>query len=213
MLVSVLTPTCDRPEALGLCKRWFSLQTHKGPMEHIIEHGGDFYDNMANALERASGDLFVIFEDDDYYSPDYVKHLVPRLNIRAPLWGQRWGRLYHLPSGGYNNKTGQSGPFACTMAWHKSIKDRVLELLKAKEPIKQLYREVRANITNTPYMVAMKAMPGKPAIKRNWHTYSHEKFPYLDTDRRVLREWVGEENSRRYLQLIHATQKPQQADV
>lgn len=72
--ISVITPTKDRPEAVALCQRWFREQTY--PVhEHIIVEGASQLDNIRAGFEEATGDVILVADDDDYYTPDWTRWL------------------------------------------------------------------------------------------------------------------------------------------
>jgi glycosyltransferase involved in cell wall biosynthesis len=101
MTVSVITPTCDRPVAFGLCERWMARQTRQ-PDEWIVADGGqtpavctlgqrhlhqpsapgfgNFLGNLRRGLDAATGDVLVWWEDDDWY---HTRHLEAMLELFA----------------------------------------------------------------------------------------------------------------------------------
>lgn len=101
MKVVCITPTRNRIEQLRLVKVCLENQTRK-PDEWIIGDDSDIalsqsfleasfpvtnvhcdhlYDmsicyNAANALQRASGDVYIIIQDDDYYPKTYIENIL-----------------------------------------------------------------------------------------------------------------------------------------
>ena len=102
--VSIITPTYNRPTFIPQLIRIYNSQTYpKDLLEFIVADDGDisvekyflnepwikyfrFEKKMSlgekrNFLnKRAKGDIIVCMDDDDYYSPDYVKIAVKELN-------------------------------------------------------------------------------------------------------------------------------------
>jgi len=105
-MVSVITPTCDRPVGLALTERWMARQTRQ-PDEWIVVDGGaqpvmpaslqhsavriirrgtegiraeNFVRNLIAGLDAAQGDQIVFWEDDDYYAPTHLEQTLALLD-------------------------------------------------------------------------------------------------------------------------------------
>ena len=96
MRVTALTPTADRPVAFALCERLMARQTRQ-PDEWIVADGGEapatctagqlhihqprppgatnFGNNLLNGIARATGDLIIVIEDDDWLAPDHIERM------------------------------------------------------------------------------------------------------------------------------------------
>ena len=99
MKVSIFTPTNGRPDLLELCKLYVERQTY--PIhEHLIESGGTLAENLRSGLPKLTGDVVVIFEDDDHYHPQWVEWCVKHLEDYDVV-GEAATRYYHLPTRGY----------------------------------------------------------------------------------------------------------------
>lgn len=124
--ISAITCTGDRPVCLSLSKQWMKDQIVK-PMEWIIVDDGktpldeDIIDslpdfatvlrrepsdddpnhtmniNLEVALEYVEGDFIIFWEDDEYYSPEYLMVMAKHLE-KYPVVGICKSRYYHLPS-------------------------------------------------------------------------------------------------------------------
>ena len=120
--VSVFTPTSGgRPEALKLCCDYVDRQTctiH----EHIIEEdGGTLAENLKVGLPKCTGDIIVVFEDDDHYKPEYVEWCVMMLEDRD-LVGEGISRYYHMPTGNYiEHHTGPHRASLCNTAFRRDL--------------------------------------------------------------------------------------------
>lgn len=99
--ISAITPTADRPVGFSLCERFMARQTLQ-PDEWIVADGGqvaasctmgqvhvheprppgadNFAHNLLNGLARATGDVIVWIEDDDWYSPEHIATVVAALD-------------------------------------------------------------------------------------------------------------------------------------
>jgi glycosyltransferase involved in cell wall biosynthesis len=107
MKISLVTPTCDRPVAFELCEKLIARQTRQ-PDEWIVADGGAFatrctfgqihiYDprppgavnfgrNLLNGIQRASGDLVIIIEDDDWLAPTHLERMIRLAESRPDAW-------------------------------------------------------------------------------------------------------------------------------
>lgn len=97
MKITAITTTCDRPFGVALMERYIARQTAQ-PDEWIVADGGqtqaaltmgqthihvpaapgfaNFANNILRALEAATGDVIVVVEDDDWYSPNHIEQSV-----------------------------------------------------------------------------------------------------------------------------------------
>jgi hypothetical protein len=124
-MVSVITPTCDRPAGLALTERWMARQTRqpdewivvdggtrplilssyttaRHPAQHIIRRPGgvgaeNFVRNLLAGLDAAQGDQILFWEDDDYYAPTHLAATVALLDSPGvQLVGDPVQRYYHV---------------------------------------------------------------------------------------------------------------------
>ena len=129
-MVTVITPTCDRPMGLALTERWMARQTRQ-PDEWIIVDGGtqpatcltrrvqhihrpggigadNFVRNLIAGLDAAHGDQIVFWEDDDYYAPTHLEQTLALLDEPGIcLVGDPVQRYYNVGARRwrtYNNK-------------------------------------------------------------------------------------------------------------
>jgi len=120
-VLTLITPTGDRPEAFALCEYLMSRQTCKEDRQWIVVDDGktptvpvlgqDYIrrtphrsdpshtlaTNLAVALPRIKGDRIVIIEDDDYYCRTYLETMLQNLQ-KADLCGERGAKYYHIQS-------------------------------------------------------------------------------------------------------------------
>jgi glycosyltransferase involved in cell wall biosynthesis len=138
-MVSVITPTRNRSRFLRQALRHFRSQDHR-EIEWLIsddstedaaplDTGGQqniHYSRVSGKLpigtkrniliEQARGEFIVQFDDDDYYAPHYVSHMVAALEARrADLINLRGWFFYDLPSRffGYWDLMQKTGPHYC----------------------------------------------------------------------------------------------------
>lgn len=116
-MITVITPTADRPAAWPHAERWMARQTVQ-PDQWIVaddgvepapltmgqthirrprkETGGASLGmNLLAAIPHVKGDVVLIVEDDDAYRPDHIAVCVDRLRQHAAV-GCVWLNYYNL---------------------------------------------------------------------------------------------------------------------
>jgi len=121
-MVSVVTPTYNRPELLRKAYSVFDSQTY-APREWIVIDDSDaphpFFENLDDprvkytylnermstgakrnlAIEQSSGPLIAQLDDDDYYRPEYLAQMIGRLEKSgADLIKLSAFFVYHVPA-------------------------------------------------------------------------------------------------------------------
>lgn len=125
-MLSLITPTGDRPDALQMCAHWMSQQTYSDTVQWIIINDGNMtipahiqrdnftvqcmhrLENTAPSVESFVGNLrlgmalaayekILIIEDDDYYAPTHLETLDKKLDF-ADVVGNGHQLYYHFPS-------------------------------------------------------------------------------------------------------------------
>lgn len=117
--LTIITPHCDRPEALSLCERWVGRQSRKpdqwilvddghiaaepsAGQDHVRRPAGDpgflsLCRNLLAALPLVKGEIVAVIENDDWYAPGHLSDLADRLE-RVALAGSIWQPYYNLPT-------------------------------------------------------------------------------------------------------------------
>jgi len=125
-LVTLITPTGNRPEAFRLCEYYMSRQTYKGDLQWVVVDdcslptkvnmnqeyyvGPRFWEpglntqrfNMELALSKVRGEYILIIEDDEWYSPFYVETHVHLLKTFEAI-GELNSRYYNLKVPGWKD--------------------------------------------------------------------------------------------------------------
>lgn len=122
-MVTVITPTGDRPLAFELCKHWMEMQTQRPDQWIVVDDGKvplkptpmmDYIRreprpddpphtlniNIQTAIPAIKGSKILIMEDDEYYAPGYVETMARELET-SEVVGIMQAKYYHLPTGGY----------------------------------------------------------------------------------------------------------------
>ncbi|MEQ9407734.1 MAG: glycosyltransferase family A protein [Fuerstiella sp.] len=115
-LLSLITPTGDRPEAFSHCEHWMQRQRYIGPVQWIVVDDGrnpttctmgqkylrerpmsrhSLCRNLQTAIPHVQGERILIIEDDDYYGPDYLS-VMSALLSRADLVGEFGAKYYYI---------------------------------------------------------------------------------------------------------------------
>lgn len=198
MKVSALTCSTGRPEALALCRKYVARQTRPVD-EHVVQEGGDFWTNMRAGLERVTGDLVVIFEDDDWYAADWVERCVAGL-ADADLFGQLRICNYHVRCGGImDSREGRANCPLHATAFHARMRERLFGLpwgeRKPRLDVSLWALDVRKQTTLALHVVSMKGMPGTAGYSV---AHSPRYYRRFDRDGSLLRSLIGEEDARVY---------------
>lgn len=194
MKVSVVTPTKGRPLCLELCKKYVDRQTYK-VHEHIIADGKSLYDNMNDALLKVTGDLVVIFEDDDWYDPKWVETCVNNISNGYDLFGQGKFFYYHLPSGGYIKKDAifPHAPLHAT-SFKSELISSILSLPRSFKNQKPLFdkciwnMDAKKHTIIDKFVVSLKGLPGTAGYSS---AHSDKYYQYFDKNRNILKDWIG----------------------
>jgi glycosyltransferase involved in cell wall biosynthesis len=128
-LVSIITCTGFRPEALALCQKFIERQTYKGPIQWIVvkddnsgfkqsttskhitidefaapklwvEGYNTHRSNMEFAMTKVAGEYLFIMEDDDYYKPEYIETMLAMLK-HVEFVGIIKAKYYHVQMPGW----------------------------------------------------------------------------------------------------------------
>ena len=231
MRVSAFTPTRGRPETLALCKEYVARQTH--PIhEHIIESGGSLAQNLRAGLPKVTGDVVVIFEDDDHYHPGWVEWCVSTLE-NYDVAGESATRFYHLPTKGYAVVgTGECRSSLCNTAFRRELIPMLLAEVKENFiPIDLHFWasavKARKRVLCNPgpgtschkppcthkncgvagdgpplYVTGMKGLPGTKGMSFSHNPNYYRQFHTDDGRFSMLRWWVGDDDAERYLEMI-----------
>jgi len=129
-VITVITPTGDRPKAFDLCRQWMDAQTVPPDQWIIVDDGiysEPFMDlgpgvdyirraprpgdpkhtlgiNLLAAVPHILGDKILFFEDDEYYAPNYIEVMAAHLD-QWPAVGIGFSKYYHLRKPGYHKHT------------------------------------------------------------------------------------------------------------
>lgn len=216
-MITLITPTADRPEGIRLCERWVAAQTMK-PDQWIVaddgtepakltmgqkhirrprkETGGaSLARNILAAIPHVLGDVVLIFEDDDYYKSNHVEVCVERLKT-VEATGCTWLNYYNIQMRAWC-RIKNSCAALCNTAMRR---DRLPSLERAaRDAMAQgIYHIDRlfwlaagsAGLHEQETVIGIKGLPGAAGIG-----IGHKAGPAWQRDAGgvKLRQWVGED--------------------
>lgn len=148
-LVTLITCTGARTEALALCRKYINRQTYKGAVQWIIVDdtidkaplptktnniSEEIYPgprkwepgvntqrfNTEEALKHVKGDYILFIEDDDYYRPNYVETMVYLLN-RFDIVGEGNAKYFNLEVPGWKEMRNFTHASLCQTGIRKEL--------------------------------------------------------------------------------------------
>jgi hypothetical protein len=214
-LVTLITPTGDRPDAFAMCERWIQQQDYTGPIQWIvIDDGhtatnttqGQFYlrekpqkkhslcRNIRSAIPHIKGECILIIEDDDYYHPHYISTMVGRLH-KSDLVGEVGAKYYYVRESKYYHFTEHKHSSLCRTGMKANVIDTLKKCAEGNNASIDLRlwaqwkgsRETWKDLNqNQPLCVGIKGVEGRPS--KNWKL---SRRSMRDSDHRILKKWIG----------------------
>lgn len=218
MRVSVITPTADQPLGLMLLEHYMARQTVQPDRwivaddgvepakltmgqthlvrERVADGGRSLAGNMLAALSQAAGDVVVVFEHDDWYSPRHIEVCLDRLK-HAKATGSKFQRYYNVEHRCWRRML-NIGSALCNTAF---TADLVPTMQRAAESAMRagsygvdrlFWDSVKAgrDVHDVDTVVGIKGLPGRPGLgmghrpDRQWTD---------DPQMRQLADWIGED--------------------
>jgi len=231
MSITIITPTGDRPEAFELTRKWVISQTVQPDQWLVIDDGKEplpdylridvdyvrrepkeneghtLILNMKEAVKHIKGDTILIFEDDDWYGPDYVKTMVHYLGI-YDLVGESYARYYHLPAMKYRRIGNNAHASFCQTGFNKRLLSVFNTCLEGDPYIDARFWSI---VTEHKYLIvdtadqlhlhcSLKGMKGRLGIGSGHN--KEARYYNVDDSLEYLIRWVGEENAKIYMQHV-----------
>lgn len=219
-MLQVMTPTGARPEAFAHCQRWAAAQDYQDAVRWIIVDDGPdpqvvgkmppnwsvivirpapFWRqgentqgrNILKGLEAVNReDPLVIMEDDDYYAPSWLSHVLGHLK-HAPLVGEKRSRYYNIKTRVGRELPNEFHASLCACAMVESGIDafRKAAETKAKFIDMHLWRaNVRKRLFAGHKVVGIKGLPGRGGIGIGHRdSFAGRRDPGGE----LLRSWIG----------------------
>jgi hypothetical protein len=218
-IVTLITPTGDRPEAFAMCEHWMRSQRYTGAIQWIVVDDGkiptkptmaDDYirlrpmykhslcRNLAAAIPKIRGRFVLIIEDDDYYGPDYVSTMVGRLH-HADLVGEFGAKYYFVNASKYRHRTDARHSSLCRTGMTNSVIQTLTDCVTGTDhpsvDLRLWERWTGSALTwvdvagDTRMCVGIKGVAGRQS--KGWRV-SPDALD--DSDGSILRLWCGEDS-------------------
>lgn len=238
MKISIITPTGGRQQAFKLCERWMKRQTLQ-PDEWIVvddyekptkckmgqkvirrkpfwQYGRmTLQKNLLEALKVVTGDIILIIEDDDWYSPNYIENMVKKFKTLSEgksisesslLIGEGLTMYYNMRNytHQYYNNINHASLFRTgfTKDLIPKINDLLIKHIDQMYFDMYLWKEINdcnkcIFLTKSPWSVGIKGLVGKRFVG----TFGHfQGLPYLDEKyRNFLQKIMSEEDAQIYM--------------
>lgn len=231
--VTLVTPTGDRPEAFALTRKWIAAQKEKYfqwivvddgkvPLPDNLKEGLTYVRrepkpedidtinvNLRKAIPLIKGDIILIIEDDDWYSPNYITFMRKTL-VNVELVGEVYARYYLLPARKYCRGENNAHSSLSQTGFVKKLIPTFVKCLDGDPYIDIRFWKV---VPDRKYLIddkadklklqcSMKGLKGRKGIgqghdKEDWSVIQrYSDDPYLIQ----LRAWVGEDAAKIYVE-------------
>lgn len=216
-MLQVITPTGDRPRAWALCQRWMAQQTYSGTVTWYVSDDGQEpqpvtftrpgYAVQTLRLPSQSGNTqarnllalldcidlqwpVVIWEDDDYYAPDWLNAVAQHLQC-AELVGETPARYYNVTLRMGRILKNRHHASLCATALQGSAIKTLMTACQVKQQFIDLdlwKRHPHRYLFTGQQVIGIKGLPGRAGIGMG---HSADFTGTLDQDGQLLRAWLG----------------------
>lgn len=223
-MIIAITPTGGRPEAFALCEKYMARQTMQ-PDEWIVVDDCDpatsctmgqvvirpcsrwnptkqtQHRNLMAAIDHIKPQQFnvILFEDDDWYAPDYIEKQCGRLHFNE-LVGEQPARYYHVRYRAARLFAQTRHASLCATAFRSSMLDEFMDLCEQRAWLDTtLWSRYgsRGQLYHDHSVIGIKGMPGREGVSA-----AHRNIPgpqwMGDPGGDILRQWIGAEDAKVY---------------
>lgn len=220
-MITVITPTGERPEAFALCQMMLERQTYTGKVHWIVVDDGEtpqevtldrpgwevtivrpqpFWKpgentqarNLIAGLDAGEPDtLTTIWEDDDWYSPEWLSALSQHAP-RAELIGESKAVYFNVRTRRYGQlRNYQHSSLRCSAMRGDAIVAfrQVLTEFSRYYDFKLWKSFENCHVFDGDMTVGIKGMPGRPGIA----TGHSDEWGTFDPEMTRLRRWIGKD--------------------
>lgn len=213
-MITVITPTADRPAAWPHAERWMARQTvqpdqwivvddghEAAPLtmgqEHIRrerthEGGASLAMNILAAIPRVRGDVVLIVEDDDYYRANHIETCLRHLETHKATGGV-WLNYYNVAHRRWRRMRN-----SCAALCNTAMQAECLPMLEcaAREAMARriyhvdrlFWEQAKDGLHEEETVIGIKGLPGLAGIG-----IGHRPAGWSKDDGAKLREWIGED--------------------
>lgn len=216
-MITLITPTADRPQAWPHIERWMRAQTIQPDQWIVADDGNEpapltmgqthirrprkevggasLAMNMLAAIPEITGDVVIVAEDDDMYHANHIEVCLRRLQSTKAT-GCIWMRYYNLKVRGWRRIINGCSTLSNTAFRVECLPDLERSCKEAKARgiyhIDRLFWDKvgREGLHEEETVVGIKGLPGMPGIGIG-HKLDAPWNP--DKSGAKLREWLGPE--------------------
>lgn len=218
-MLTIITPTGNRPKAFSLCETMMARQTYAGKVRWIIVDDGtpsqdvsfqrdgwkvkvvrpkplwkkgnntQARNMLAGLAHVSSDDVVVIVEDDDYYHPTWLD-VIAIQSRHAELVGETCARYYNVATGRYGEMTNSHHASLCASAVRGSAIDTLRDV--CDEKCKFIDVELWRRVSDSHLFSGHRVVGIKGLPGRDGIGIGHRAtFGSVDAEGNILRGWIG----------------------
>jgi cellulose synthase/poly-beta-1,6-N-acetylglucosamine synthase-like glycosyltransferase len=224
--VSIITPSGERHDAIQRTRYYIERQTFNGPIQWIISDDSNkhyeitkpsnvtyfdhkkrtypgnksdsFRGNVICALPLVKFDKVLIFEDDDWYHPDYIKTYVNYL-FNYQLVGEAPAKYYNVKTRNCRTLGNNKRASFCQTGLRSNILDKLFVSCQKDSAFvdARLWNKDCSKFISQAdrfHCVGIKGMPGRAGIGIGHRMKGSSNDPNLST----LTKWIGADDAQYY---------------
>jgi hypothetical protein len=193
-----LVTTSAYPEMLDLCRWMFERQETSAELRHQIHSarsGGGNRDRhrcLADLLEGTDGDYFMLCDDDDYHSPDYIQHCLDSIG-ELPLYGEIPKRTYFLRKPAWGEGTDRIRLFPTFVLMRAGCRSAMVRALRDDKPnalVDWLCGDSGFKPPHSERLVIMRGLMDDTTMAVTRKKNQAEHWGQIDEGYKKLGEWV-----------------------
>lgn len=224
MKITLVTPTCDRPEAFELCQKWIARQTIPYHEWIVLDDGvrpanctmGQIHlrfedtrgkASLANKINRLmkqreiiTGDCIAIIEDDDWYSANYLEVAAQRFSDYDMI-GEGRALYYNVRKLYWTLHTNMNHASFCQTLFRPTMFDDLEKVTRNLNPFIDTYiwKETSAKLRRKVYDPENRpTLVGIKGLYPGYGVGHTATLKSIDADRTKLIELVGKEDASIY---------------
>lgn len=214
-MITVITPTCDRPFGIRLAEKYMARQTVK-PDQWIVADGGqrraeltmgqchihrasppgpkNLAGNMQIALSEAARDFIIVMEDDDWYDPRHIEACIAGLD-RADAYGCSTLLYYHVGWRQYRRMANR-GAALCQTAFRAAIKGRMESAIAQAVAAGdygidgRFWQGMEEKASGAQTVIGIKGLPGTKGLGVG---HRESRMWQDDANLSILKGWIGDD--------------------
>jgi len=220
MKITLVTPTCDRPEAFELCEKWMARQTVSIHQWIVLDDGinpakctmGQVHmlfgeetrgkQSLARKIrylmetpQAITGDAIAFIEDDDWYSPNYLQVAASRLGDYNQMIGEAYALYYNVRDMHWHMHTNDRHASLCQTVLKRSFFPELLKVVKNDlDPFidVRLWGDTDPSLTRMIFIPDPKpTLVGIKGIYQGYGIGHSKRLPHYDDGGNKLSQLIG----------------------